>query len=397
MSALTQDHGGSHTEFTPRFWHALIAGPIVGILSGTLAYWVQIWINPRMATNPIGQYWNVVAFNVFVWTTWVLFMPVIWWLAGRVRITRERLVAAVVFHLACSVVLAAADCAIAGTVKWRMFTAAGVTSSGPVPLTYSFFVKDAFLYTFEWKVLLYWGVVGVQHAMAFAGEARRRALSEARIEQRLVEARLEALLRQLQPHFLFNTLHAIASVVHTNPDAAESMLVRLGDLLRAIAQSQARHEVTLARELELLREYVELQKLRFGSRLRVEFDVPEALNEGLVPVLLLQPLVENAIKHGLAHRAGEGKITISARRHLDSLEIVVADDGPPSPGGSLKDRVEGVGLANTKARLEHLYPGQWRADVSTPPEGGFVVTMGMPWRAPAPLPRPADAPAAAAG
>ena len=375
----------------------LVAGPAAGVLSGTQAYWLQYWIDPAFASRPIGAWRNVVAYNILAWTTWLLVVPAIWWLAGRIRITRERRVGAAAFHLSMSVLTAAVICFAVAGEKYLVFTAIGVTRFAGLPLTYATLVKETLLITFEWKVLLYWGVVGAHHAMLYAGEARWREVSEARIGQRLIEARLDALQRQLQPHFLFNTLHAITAVVHRDPDAAESMLVRLGGFLRAVSQSQARHEVTLAREIELLREYADLQQLRFGARLHVEIEAPPELGDGMVPVLVLQPLVENAIKHGLSGRAGGGAVRIEARRIGDRLELSVADNGSGAEPAAPAPPCEGVGLANTRARLEHLYPGQHRITTSASASGGFTVTISLPWQAPiASMPRDAAVEAVAA-
>jgi signal transduction histidine kinase len=182
------------------------------------------------------------------------------------------------------------------------------------------------LYAFEWEVLLYWGVLAANHAIRASRELRRRELYEARLEARLVAARLESLQRQLHPHFVFNTLNAITALLHRDPVRAESMLVRLGDLLRAVFRSQAQQEVPLGRELDLLQQYMEIQRVRFGGTLTCEIDVPPATLPALVPVLVLQPLVENAVKHGFAGRAG-GVIRVSARRAGDRLELTVTDNG----------------------------------------------------------------------
>ena len=216
------------------------------------------------------------------------------------RIRRERFVRPTLFHLAASLVLAALVCVISGFEQYGVMAASGITQAAGQPLTPAFNLKRVFLYTFEWKVLLYWGVVGVHHAIYYAHALGDRELREARLEARLVEARLDALQRQLHPHFVFNTLHAIAGVLHRDPDAAESMLVRLGDLLRAVFRSHSQQEVSLGREIELTQQYLDIQRMRFGAGLRVELDVPGHLRDTSVPVLVLQPLVENAIKHGFA-------------------------------------------------------------------------------------------------
>jgi two-component system LytT family sensor kinase len=360
----------------PRIWHMLVLGPIVGVLSGTLSYWIQYWIDPAIIRRPIGQYQWVLVYNILAWTSWLLFIPLIWRLASAVRIRRERFVRPTAFHVSCSFVIAALVCAIAGVEQYFVMTTSGVVLASGQALSPWFNIKRVFLFTFEWKVLLYWGIVGVHHAIYYAQALAEREVREARLEARLVEARLDALQRQLHPHFVFNTLHAIAGVLHRNPDAAESMLVRLGDLLRAVFRSHAQQEVSLGREIELTEQYLDIQRMRFGAGLRVEVDLPPQLRDTPVPVLVLQPLVENAIKHGFAGRTDGGTIRISAREAADRLEVTVADSGrgPTAPSAVH----EGVGLSNTRARLEHLYPGRHDLRVSVPPQGGFAVTLSVP-------------------
>jgi hypothetical protein len=360
----------------------LVLGPIVGLLSGTLSYWLQYWIDPTIVTRPIGQYVWVVLYNVLAWTSWLLFIPFIWRLASWVRIRRERFVPPTLFHAVASVVLAALVCVITGYEQYLVMKWSGITQAAGQPLTPAFNLKRVFLYTFEWKFLLYWGIVGVHHAVYYAHALGDRELREARLEARLVEARLDALQRQLHPHFVFNTLHAIAGVLHKNPDAAESMLVRLGDLLRAVFRSHAQQEVSLGREIELTEQYLDIQRMRFGAGLNVEVDVPAELRDTPVPVLVLQPLVENAIKHGFSGRTDGGTIVISARDAGERLEITVHDSGRGAANPSAGR--EGVGLSNTRARLEHLYPGRHDVRVSSPADGGFAVTLSVPLNGPAP-------------
>lgn len=368
----------------PRFWHMIALGPVVGILSGTLSYWLQYWIDPTIVNRPIGQYFWVVLYNILAWTSWLAFIPVTWWLASAVRIRRDRFVRPTAFHFAASFVLAAIVCVISGFEQYAVMVASGITQAAGQPLSPAFNLKRVFLYTFEWKVLLYWGVVGVHHAIYYAHALGDRELREARLEARLVEARLDALQRQLHPHFVFNTLHAIAGVLHRDPDAAESMLVRLGDLLRAVFRSHSQQEVSLGRELELTQQYLDIQRMRFGAGLRVEFDVPPTLCDTPVPVLVLQPLVENAIKHGFAGRTDGGTIRISARQVAERVEVTVGDTGRGASPEAMQRARDGVGLANTRSRLEHLYPGRHALTVSAPPSGGFAVTIAVPATAVAP-------------
>jgi two-component system, LytTR family, sensor kinase len=368
----------------PRLWHMLAIGPVVGILSGTLSYWLQYWIDPTIINRPIGQYVWVVLYNILAWTSWLLFVPLNWRLASAVRIRRERFVRPTIFHAAASLALAAIVCVITGYEQYLVMKWSGITQAAGQPLVPAFNLKRVLLYSFEWKVLLYWGIIGVHHAFYYAHVLSDRELREARLEARLVEARLDALQRQLHPHFVFNTLHAIAGVLHKNPDAAESMLVRLGDLLRAVFRSHAHQEVSLRREIELTERYLDIQRMRFGAGLVVDVDVPAHLRDTPVPVLVLQPLVENAIKHGFAGRTDGGAIRISARQVAGFVEVTVGDTGRGvTPEQAVQAR-DGVGLSNTRARLEHLYPGRHALTVAVPPSGGFAVTISVPATAMAP-------------
>ena len=365
-------------EFPVRLWRLLAVGPIVGVASGTLSYTLQIWLNPRIVLEPIGQYGWVVLYNILAWTSWLALIPVIWQLASRVSISGVRKAVPIAFHAAASVVISALHCVVAAGFKLWVFHLSGQLDHTDRMLSYPSLVTWHLLYAFEWEVLLYWGILAANHAIRASRELRRRELYEARLEARLVEARLESLQRQLHPHFVFNTLNALTNLLHRDPSRAESMLVRLGDLLRAVFRSQAQQEVPLGRELSLLQHYMEIQRVRFGGTLTCEIDVPAAAQSALVPVLVLQPLVENAVRHGFAGRGG-GVIHVAARRIGDRLELTVSDNGcgiAASPGGMQ----EGVGLSNTRARLEHLYPGRNDVRISTPASGGFVVVVGLPWQ-----------------
>jgi two-component system, LytTR family, sensor kinase len=366
-----------------RVWRLIALGPFVGVASGSLSYLLQYWIDPKIVEQPIGQYVWVVLFNVLSWTSWLALVPVAWLLASRVRINAGRRLGPILFHVVASLAMAVLHCLVNAAFRVALLTISGQPSTAHHQITFSNELTFAMLFGFEWEVLLYWGIVAAQHAMRSSRELRQREVQEVRLQARLVEARLDALQRQLHPHFIFNTLHAVAALLHRDPDGAESMLVRLGDLLRAVFRSQAQQEVPLGREIELLQQYLDIQQMRFGATLDAEIDVAPALRVTLVPVLLLQPLVENAIKHGFAQRAGGGRIRVMARRHDDWLELSVADNGRGASGRELQHLNEGVGLSNTRARLEHLYPGHHTVSVSSPAGGGFIVVLTLPWQAPA--------------
>lgn len=198
-------------------------------------------------------------------------------------------------------------------------------------------------------------------------------------EYRLVQAQLQTLKAQLQPHFLFNTLNSISTLMHEDVEAADRMIVSLGNLLRATLSEGGGQEVTLRRELEVLELYLRIQLIRFQDRLRVKTDVdPRALG-ACVPNLVLQPLVENAIKHGIAPHSVDGVIEIEARLDGESLVLRVHDDGPGLPEPHA-EATEGVGLSNTRTRLEHLYGAAQSLRYGNAAEGGFEVELRIPFR-----------------
>jgi two-component system LytT family sensor kinase len=200
---------------------------------------------------------------------------------------------------------------------------------------------------------VYAGFVLAWHAGTFYREARDRQVTAAELESLLQQAQLEALRSQLNPHFLFNALHSLSELVHTDPALAEKLIVRLGELLRQVLKSSTCQEVTLAEELEFIRGYVEIEQMRLGERLRVSWDIEAGALEARVPSLILQPLVENAVQHGIAAVAGLGLLAIAARRDAQFLLLEVRDNGPGLTQTSI-DR-QGIGLANTRARLQRLY------------------------------------------
>jgi signal transduction histidine kinase len=198
-------------------------------------------------------------------------------------------------------------------------------------------------------------------------------------EYRLVQAQLQTLKAQLQPHFLFNTLNSISTLMHEDVEAADRMVVSLGDLLRATLTEGAGQEVTLRRELEVLGLYLRIQLVRFQDRLKVDLNVDPGALDACVPNLVLQPLVENAIKHGIAPHSVDGLIEVAARREGPQLLLTVRDDGPGlrGPRQTLK---EGVGLSNTRARLERLYGAAQSFGYGDAARGGFEVELRIPFR-----------------
>jgi len=238
--------------------------------------------------------------------------------------------------------------------------------------------RQMFFLNFDWEMMTYWAIVGLSHALSYHQEAQSRALGASQLETRLVEAQLQSLQRQLQPHFLFNTLNAIAALMHRDVDAADAMIARLGDLLRMSLQMAGVQEIPLKEELDFLSKYLEIEQTRFRDRLRVVFDVQPDTFDVLVPNLVLQPLVENAIKHGIGPRPTPGTITIRSRRVGRTMELVVQDNGVGLSAARLSDFNRGIGLSNTRSRLEHLYGPQHRFEFHRPVDGGLLVLIAVP-------------------
>ncbi len=230
----------------------------------------------------------------------------------------------------------------------------------------------------DWELLAGMGIIALAHAVFFRREAQDRALREANLETRLIEAQLKTLQQQLHPHFLFNTLHAVSALMHRDVEAANSVLVRLSDLLRMSLDSGNQKEWRLSSELEFLDKYLQIEKTRFGDRLTMDFEVEPDTFDAFVPALILQPLVENAIKHGVAPHTAHGHIEIRAKNTNGVLELSVSDNGP-GPVTADKVRVGGIGLTNIRSRLNHHFGELGRLYLDRKADG-FSAQVTLPFR-----------------
>lgn len=324
---------------------------------------------------------HAAAWSLAEWATWAVLTPAIFALCRRVPLAGERWPSALGVHLVAGILFGAAQVALelgldrllvvllhdptASVVTW--LSNAARTASGS--FGYLFTRKIGFDYA------VYWAIVLAGHALSYARLSRHRALRGERLRRELSDARLEALKAQLRPHFLFNTLNAVSELVHEDAEAADRMLAELGALLRASLVDDAGVTVPLERELELLDGYLAIQRRRMGDRLRVRREVdPATLGVG-IPPLLLQPLAENAVRHGLAGRKGGGTLRIAARMEDGGLVVEVDDDGEGPPEGGIR---EGIGLRNTHRRLEALWGAEAELRVGRAPERGTRVRLRMP-------------------
>jgi two-component system LytT family sensor kinase len=285
------------------------------------------------------------------WNVWAAFTPLVIVLAKRFPLTGPRFASHIAIHASASLIMAP----LASVTEYFL-------SSGLLRLLYRIADPGAprLLPTFTGSVvsmsltgvLTYWSVVGLYQSIHFYQAAMERQTRAAQLETQLSHAQLENLKSQLHPHFLFNSLHTIGVLMQEDVDAASHLLVSLGDLLR-MALERRENEITLASELEFVSKYLEIEQTRFHDRLKVHMDVPPELLGVYVPSLALQPLVENAIKHGISVDSAAGRLEIAAQRHNGRVWLSVRDDGPgPAPVSHLRF---GVGLTNIQSRLKQLY------------------------------------------
>lgn len=315
--------------------------------------------------------WRDLVWAAGDWLIYAFLTPAVFWLARRYPLTKGAIARRVPVHLGASIVL----CAVWATGGVLL----SVALFGHSP--YGGGLVSWFFTSLPFGVAVYFAVLGVEHAAYYFLQARDRETQAARLSAQLAEARMGALRMQLQPHFLLNSLNAITVIVRDRDNAtATRMLEQLGEMLRRVlrAPPDRPQEVTLAMELDFVRQYLAIEEVRFSDRLRPVIDVDPALLSAAVPEFLLQPLVENALRHGLAKRVTATLLRIEARREANDLVLSVTDDGP-GPGGTAPEPGEGVGLSNTRERLATLYGERARLELVRTPEGGARVTVRLPY------------------
>lgn len=355
---------------------AALACVLVGVLETGSNY-----VLSQLGPTPRG--WLVMAGNVMPWwALWIVFMPAVLWLARTHRFDDALWRRSAAVHAAFGIVISLAH-GVAFGVLYHY-----AQGSETLLATLGDRVRRFLtLYLFT-DIMTYCATVGVYYAFEYFAHFRRSALAAARAEARaatlrlnLAEARLHALRMELNPHFLFNSLNAVAGLVRKREhDAAIATLDRLGELLRVTFNREMPTEISLAQELDLLRRFVDIELVRFRDRLRVVWDVAPEVEGALVPPLLLQPLVENALRHGLSRRPGVACLAITARRAGLHLELVVQDSGEGLGSLSGQPLREGVGLSNIRARLEQLYgPETTSLELTDAAGGGACARVLLPY------------------
>jgi sensor histidine kinase YesM len=309
-----------------------------------------------------------------LWWYWVLLTPVIAWMLRRWPLDRGPGARIVAVHLGAAILSALLHSGLTAFLSRLIATPPPGETIPPWTTWVLGYLRSRF--TFE--ILIYLLVLSGLMAVTWYRRLRERDLAASRLEAQLSEAELRALKMQLHPHFLFNTLHAISVLIRENPAAAQRTVTLLGDLLRSTLATAGVQVVTLREELTFLRRYLEIEEIRFEDRLRVRFEIDPAVEECLVPNLILQPLVENAVRHAVEPNLAAGSVTVRGRADGAVLELAVLDDGPGMAGNGTGGN--GIGLSTTRARLEGLYGDSGDLRLTPREGGGLAVIVRIPLR-----------------
>lgn len=337
---------------------------LLGLLSWTfvaLFFASQTYLNYRSSGGraPVGL---ILKMNLMEWYLWGALAVGIVWLARRVTLERSHWTRNLLIHVCSSVGFALLEWWANNFLRHHV-------------LGFSQTVK--LVYVFHQNLATYWIVVAATQGYLYYARYREGEVVSAQLSAQLAQAQLQALRMQLHPHFLFNTLNAISTLVHKDPEIADRMIARLSDLLRLTLENIGVQEVRLAKELEFLERYLEIERMRFADRLEVRMHIAPETLDARTPYLILQPLVENAIRHGIAPRSARGRVEVSAERKDGMLVLVVKDDGPGIAEAKTRD---GVGISSTRARLERLYGAGHRFTLHNGAQGGLMVTLALPFQ-----------------
>ena len=345
-----------------------------GLLSASLEYFTAIVIN-RPYPYATAAWWNLAALYLFAAS-----FPVVAYLARRLPFDRQRWLSRGATYVGWIFVLSVLHLLAFLLIYW-LIGGPRLPRNAPIADALAYF-KLLFVGNLRTNLIIYalllFGVMAVNYYRRYlAGEQRA-----AQLQAQLAQAQLQALKMQLHPHFLFNTLNAISELVHKEPETAERMVIQLSDMLRVSLDSIGVQEIPLQQELDFLRRYLDIEETRFRDRLKIRVDVEPAALGAYVPNMILQPLVENAIRHGISPLSRGGSIDIRARRNGSTLNLQICDDGRGlSANGENGSRGNGVGLANTRARLTQLYgPDGFDLDIESVPDAGVAVSVTIPLR-----------------
>ena len=322
--------------------------------------------------------WRIFTWGILTYLAWAPLTPVIVWLARRFSLIGDAWRRNLAIHLPAFLVISVVHSAVTTVIN---ITIKPFDNMGESPTDFWTRFVSRLKVSFVSDLLIYGGVIGICYALDYYRKYREREFQATRLEAQLAQAQLDSLRMQLHPHFLFNTLNNIVGLVRDNKNqTAVSMLVGLSDLLRHTLEHSSKHEVELRQEISFIKLYLSIQQMRFSDRLRIQYDIHPGTTRALVPNLILQPLTENALRHGIANSADSGVIGISSALENGHLRLTVYDDGAGLPDDWQLKGSAGIGLANTAARLQQLYDDDHQFEIRNRPAGGVEVTIVFPFR-----------------
>ena len=345
-------------------WALILAGWTLIVVT----FSVQAYVFAVVRGRP-DNFWHEFLVASTEWYVWAALTPLVLFLCRRFRIASQNWPRAVLLHLVAGIVISFLQLAI--QVRLNFIVNPGYK------MTYWRVLYFFATFKLHMNLLTYWVIVALNHGVYYYEQSRARELAWSRMETDLANAQLQVLNMQLHPHFLFNTLHSISTLISDDPQAARQMVLKLSDLLRASLNKIDQPEVPLHQELELLECYISIEQTRFKDRLIIEKEVHASALACAVPTMILQPLVENAVRHGIGKHRQADRIAIVAQRTNGRLLLEVrncvgsVENGGPAP-------VRGIGLANTRARLEQLYGSQYSFEIANRESGGVAVKLSLP-------------------
>jgi len=352
---------------SPPFWFLIFAAWLVPALLAAFDSYAQSRLGNRAPD------WRWVLFSSLDWLIYALLTPVVFRASRRLPLEHPHMARNVSLHVIGALLMCVAWAALGTALRFVIFPRPAANEQ----TAWVGFVSWVFT-TLPFGFGVYFALVGIQHSFFYLAQSREREIQAARLAAQLSEARLGALRMQLHPHFLFNSLNAITVLVRDGDNAGASrMLELLSDLLRQVLSKDEHHEAALAEEIEFIERYLAIEQIRFSDRLRPRIEVDQAIAQAAAPRFILQPLIENALRHGIARRAAAGVIQVSARREGDQLVLTVRDDGPGLPPAAKASA--GVGLSNTRARLLALYGDKASLEVADAQGGGVSAIVRLPY------------------
>ncbi len=366
-------------QFGRRQW--LLVTGLVLVMACFSAFLLHVTYNHYKAEYR--SYTDLLTFQLAWWTPWIPLVPLIIRNALRFPLEKQNWLRTLLIHAGFCIAFSLLHLTLYVTcvrlIGGDMWIKLAEKPGVPYFDVLWRILTNPFMVNFRLRLLIYTIVVLVSLTINYYKKLQGHELELTRLEKQLADAQLQALKMQLHPHFLFNTLNSVSALMYKDVAAAEEMILKLTNFLHMTLESSGAQEVTLQKELDFLNYYLQIEQIRFQDRLAIEMEIDPATLDARVPNLIMQPIVENAIRHGIATRSEQGHIEIRTGKSNGHLQLQVQDNGP-GLGTEYEDVREGVGLSNTRMRLQQIYGDDFRFDLSNAPEGGVIATLELPFQ-----------------